>query len=70
MGARKKDSVEFFLPKKRKARSAKSLYTMVRLDKHPELLEHLLQRVNKLGTDKQNFMIALLKKDMEEQNEK
>lgn len=69
MGARKKDSLEFFLPKKKRAPRGKPLYTMVRFDKRPDLLEHLLKRVEALGTDKQNFMIALLAKDKEEQSE-
>lgn len=64
----KKDPLELFLPKKRKCRK-KPVYTMIRFDKRPELLGHLLKRVEALCTTKQDYMLALIAKDMAE-NEK
>jgi len=56
-------SLEAFLPKESKA--AKSFYTMVKFNNRPDLLEFMVNRVKRLGTSKNAYVLALIELDME-----
>lgn len=66
MGTRK---LEEFLPKK-DTKKKKALYQMVRFDNRMDLVRFMHQRATALGVSKNAYFLALIQRDMEEQNEK
>lgn len=57
--------LEEYLPKG-KPKAKHPIYTMVRFDNRLDLLKHVVQRVAKLKTSKNAYVLALIAKDMEE----
>ena len=60
---KKQDPLTKFV--KEKEPRAKSIYTMVKFDRFPNLLDFMLGRCEQLDTDKQNYIIALIRQDMD-----
>ncbi len=68
MSKKKQDPLAKFIEKKKAP--TKSVYTMVKFNNAPKLLEHMLMRCDQLELDKQNYILALIRQDMEGQNGK
>lgn len=64
----KEKKLEAYLPTER-PRAKNPIYMMVRFDNKPDLLKFAIERVAKLKTSKNAYVLALIEKDMAENGE-